>query len=88
VSPAVLFVDIVPVEPVSVRTVGFCWSLDIARDSCFSHGDMKGRDMETGRLQKTFEEILTELDRLIDAVIRSEDIENETVKKVRPLHNS
>jgi hypothetical protein len=75
VSPAVLFVDIVPVEPVSVRTVGFCWSLDTARNSCFSHGDMKGRDMKTGRLQRRFEEILAELDRLIDAVIRSKDVD-------------
>ena len=74
-SPAVLFVDIVPVVPVSVRTVGFCWSLDTARDFCFSHGDMKGRDMETGGLQKRFEEILAELDRLIDAVIRSKDVD-------------
>ncbi len=31
--------------------------------------------METGRLQKRFEEILTELDRLIDAVIRSKDVD-------------
>ena len=74
-SPAVLFVDIVPVVPVSVRTVGFCWSLDTPRGFCFSHGDMKGRDMKTGRLQKRFEEILAELDRLIDAVIRSKDVD-------------
>jgi hypothetical protein len=35
VSPAVLFADIVPVSPVSVKTVGFCWSLDTATGFLF-----------------------------------------------------
>jgi hypothetical protein len=48
VSPAFLFLDIVPVVPESVRTRGFYWSLDTPRDFYFGAARSRGGRHEEG----------------------------------------